>query len=159
MKEYNRKDVLEYAEKWALLRNNDYYNFENIGGDCTNFVSQCLYAGSKVMNYNKLYGWYYLNANNKSASWTGVEFLYNFLIDNNGVGPIGKEEDIRNLDNGDVIQLSFDGIIYKHSLLVVNKSKNIQEIKVAAHTLDVYNKRVSEYNYRKIRGIHIWGVR
>ena len=51
MKEYplNIKAEIEYARRWAFSANPAYYNFENIGGDCTNFVSQCLYAGGAVM--------------------------------------------------------------------------------------------------------------
>ena len=66
--EYDRESAIEYAKKWAYKRNNKYYNFDNVGGDCTNFISQCLYAGSKVMNYKKDLGWYYINGNNKSPS-------------------------------------------------------------------------------------------
>lgn len=159
MKEYNRDLAVKYAEKWALARNSNYYNFDSIGGDCTNFVSQCIYAGVKVMNYNKIYGWYYIDGNRKSPSWTGVEFLYDFLVNNNGVGPVGEKSELTGLENGDVIQLSFDGSIFKHSLIVVNKSENINEIKVAAHTYDVLNKNITNYNYIKVRGIHIVGVR
>ena len=46
---YNRQKVVEYARKWAYGRNPAYYNFEPVGGDCTSFVSQCIYEGSKVM--------------------------------------------------------------------------------------------------------------
>ena len=38
-----------------------------------------------------IYGWYYLSESDRSASWSGVEFLYNFLVSNNSVGPFGKE--------------------------------------------------------------------
>ncbi len=48
---YHRNDALLYAKKWALDRNPRYLDFENMGGDCTNFASQCIYAGSGVMNY------------------------------------------------------------------------------------------------------------
>ena len=90
MKAYKREEVKEYAKKWAYKRNPQYYNYDLIGGDCTNFVSQCIYAGSEVMNYNKTNGWYYNNANDKSPSWTGVEFLYDFLVKNKGKGPIRR---------------------------------------------------------------------
>ena len=59
-KKYERKKAIQYAQKWALKRNPNYYNYDDIGGDCTNFVSQCIYAGSGVMNYTKTFGWYYL---------------------------------------------------------------------------------------------------
>ena len=58
-KSYNREKAIQYAEKWAYSRNPKFYNYDNIGGDCTNFISQCIYAGCKIMN-NK--DWYYKNA-------------------------------------------------------------------------------------------------
>lgn len=50
---------IDYARKWALSRNPAYYDFEAIGGDCTNFVLQCLYAGGAVMHFTRDTGWYY----------------------------------------------------------------------------------------------------
>lgn len=88
---YNRKLAIGYAQKWALSRNPIYYNFDAVGGDCTSFVSQCLFAGSKKMNYSRKNGWYYNSGYDKSPSWSGVEFLYNFLTTNTGVGPHAKE--------------------------------------------------------------------
>lgn len=88
---YNRILAIKYAEKWAYNRNSEYYNFDDIGGDCTNFISQCIFAGSQIMNYNKNNGWYYINGNKKSPSWTGVEFLYKFLVNNKSVGPFGEK--------------------------------------------------------------------
>ncbi len=44
IKEYNRENAVEYAKIWAYKRNPKYYNFDPVGGDCTSFVSQCLYA-------------------------------------------------------------------------------------------------------------------
>lgn len=79
---YEREKVLKYAKRWAYDRNPQFYNFDNVGGDCTSFVSQCILAGSNVM---KLY--------------------------------------------------------------------------IASHTFDSYNKKISEYGLRKIRFIHINGVR
>ena len=76
---YNRQRVYDYAKKWAFDRNPKYYNFDPLGGDCTSFVSQCIYEGAKTMNYTQDKGWYYIDGNHKSPSWSGVEFLYNFF--------------------------------------------------------------------------------
>ena len=95
---YNRKEVYEYAKKWAYNRNPKYYNYDKLGGDCTNFSSQCILAGYKQMNYNLKNGWYYIDVNRKSPSWTGVEFLYQFLITNKNIGPKGKEVPIQELE-------------------------------------------------------------
>jgi len=152
---YNREAVYEYAKKWAYGRNPKYYNFDPVGGDCTNFASQCIYAGCKQMNYDRNNGWYYINGNNKSPSWTGVEFLYNFLIKNKGIGPKGKERKIDNLEIGDIVQLSFNGHIFSHSLIVVKSGNNINNTLIAAHTYDIFGKSVAEYGFEKYRCIHI----
>ena len=55
---YRREAAVEYAKKWAMGRNPRYLDFENFGGDCTNFASQCIYAGSGIMNYTPVMGWY-----------------------------------------------------------------------------------------------------
>lgn len=159
--EYNRHKVLEYAKKWAYARNPKYYNFDAVGGDCTSFVSQCLYEGSKIMNYSKNTGWYYINGNNKSPSWSGVEFLYNFLINNKGFGPYGRVAKQEELELGDIAQLSFDGNKFEHTLVIVNIENlfTTSGIKIASHTFDSYNKAISEYIYKKIRFIHIQNVR
>ena len=91
---YDRASAVEYARKWAYFRNPKYFNFENIGGDCTNFASQCLFAGSGVMNYAPVYGWFYRSASDRTPSWTGVQFFYNFLVSNNGTGPFGIDAPI-----------------------------------------------------------------
>jgi hypothetical protein len=155
-KNYDRHKAIEYAKKWAYGRNPKYYNFDPVGGDCTSFISQCIYAGSGIMNYNR-YGWFYKNGNNKSPSWSGVEYLYKFLTQNKGVGPYGEEVGVQSIQKGDVIQLSFDGKIYGHSLLIVEKDLN--KILIATHTQDEYGRNIATYNFNKIRYIHINGVR
>lgn len=153
-KRYAREDAVNYAYKWAFSRNSNYYNYDNIGGDCTNFISQCIYAGSKIMNYTKTFGWYYKSANDKSPSWTGVEYLYNFLTrKDKSIGPIGKEVTVNNVEIGDIIQLSFDGNKFAHSLIITNiKDSNIF---VTTHTFDALNKNLQLYNFKKARFIHI----
>lgn len=149
---YNRKLAVEYARKWALSRNSAYYNYDNIGGDCTNFISQCLYAGKKEMNYRG-YGWYYNNANNKSPSWTGVEYLYKFLINNKYEGPRGILIDRKDLEVGDLIQLSFDGVFWGHSLFVTYI--NGDDISICTHTIDSKDRNLNSYFYKNIRFLHI----
>ena len=47
-KPYNRARAVEYAQRWALSRNPLFYDFTGGGGNCTNFVSQCLDRKSVV---------------------------------------------------------------------------------------------------------------
>lgn len=153
-KEYNRKDCVNYANQWALLRNPKYYDYDKIGGDCTNFASQCIYAGSKVMNAKS---WYYKNANQKSPSWTGVEFLYDFLIHNQMQGPHGMEVSQNQIEIGDLIQLSSNGGRFTHSLIVVGigNPNNLNDIYVDTHSFDALGRPVGTYDFQKIRFVHI----
>ena len=84
---YNRQKAVEYAKKWAYSRNPQFYDFQDLGGDCTNFASQVIYAGCGVMNYTPVYGWYYISLNERAPAWTGVNQLYRFLTTNTGEGP------------------------------------------------------------------------
>lgn len=158
---YDRPKVLQYAKRWAYDRNPKFYNFDDVGGDCTSFASQCIFAGAKIMNYSLNNGWYYINGNKKSPSWTGVDFLYKFLTNNKLVGPYGKNVNQEEVQVGDIAQISFDGEKFAHSLVIVKieNINNLNGIYIASHTFDSYNKKISEYALRKIRFIHIEGVR
>ena len=46
VQDYDRKAAVLYAHQWAYGRNPAYYDYEELGGDCTNFASQCIFAGS-----------------------------------------------------------------------------------------------------------------
>lgn len=153
-REYNRIAALKYAQEWAFKRNPKYYNFDAVGGDCTSFISQCIYAGAKIMNNKKYIGWYYHSANDRTPSWSGVEYLYEFLINNKSIGPVAQPCNQNDVEKGDIIQLKFNGINnFSHSLLIVDKKEN--EIYVATHTDDSYYRALSTYQYEKIRFLHI----
>ena len=91
-KEYNRSNALQYARRWALDRNPLFFSFNGIGGDCTNFVSQCIFAGGCVMNYTPTYGWYYISSNDRTPSWSGVTFFYDFITNNKEQGPLRTKQ-------------------------------------------------------------------
>lgn len=150
---YNRTDATNYAKKWALSRNPQYYDFHGIGGDCTNFASQCIYAGAKVMNYTPDYGWYFVSINNRAPAWSGVEFLRNFLLNNEGVGPSAISVSKNQIDLGDVIFLN-NGQRYYHTL-VVTEFDTDGEILICAHTVDSYMRRLDTYNYISADFVHI----
>lgn len=160
--EYNRARAVEYARRWALSRNPLFFDFTGGGGNCTNFISQCLLAGCCQMNFTPDFGWYYLNTDNRSAAWTGVEFFYNFITGNvngigEGTGPFGREITQGILQLGDVIQLGrADGDFY-HTLIVTGYGR--RTYLVSAHSDDAYNRPLNTYNYQRIRYIHIDGYR
>jgi len=149
---YEVDKAVKYAKKWAYGRNPLYYNFDSLGGDCTNFVSQCIYAGCETMNFQPN-GWYYTSLNNRSPAWTGVEFLYNFLINNKGEGPTGTIVNKENVSLGDIVQLGNSTNNFYHTCLVTGLY--FDNILLTCHTNDFFNRPLSTYVYEKVRFIHI----
>jgi len=160
--EYDRLAAVNYAHQWAFGRNPAFYDYEEIGGDCTNFASQCLYAGSGVMDYTPTFGWYYISANRKAPAWTGVMYLYNYLLRSRvSNGPMGWECALEELEPGDLVQLSFDGAVFQHTPVVVSvgEPRSPDTVLLAAHSIDADDRPLSSYDYRRARYIHISGVR
>lgn len=155
--DYDRNAAVAYARRWALGRNPNYYNFNGLGGDCTNFASQVIYAGAGVMNFTPTFGWYYNSVNDRAPAWTGVQYLYNFLVNNDGVGPFAKQVPLAELEVGDIVQLGTGTDDFYHSPVVVDIVRG--QILIAAHTNDALMRPLSSYRYGQIRGIHILGVR
>lgn len=161
MVDYNREAAVLYAHTWAYGRNPRFYDYENLGGDCTNFASQCLYAGGGVMNYTPELGWYYIDANRKAPAWTGVIYLYNFLTRGAySIGPVGREVPIWEIQPGDLIQLSFNGKEFQHTPVVVQADhpQSTEDILLAAHSYDADYRPLSTYQYQAVRYLHIEGI-
>ena len=158
---YDREAAVAYAHSWAWGRNPRYADFKGMGGDCTNFVSQSLYAGAGVMNFTPVLGWYYRNMSDRAPAWTGVQYLYNFLTANKGVGPVADSVEIEYIEPGDIVQLSFDGARFAHTAMVVSTGSppEPRNVLVAAHEFDADNRPLDTYTYTKARFLHITRVR
>jgi len=161
LQDYDRRAAVLYAHEWAYGRNPKFYDYELLGGDCTNFASQCIFAGSGIMNFTPTFGWYYINANQKAPAWTGVEYLWNFLTRKTfSVGPVGEPCGLEDLRPGDLVQLSFKGEGFQHSPVVVSVGQpaTLENTLVAAHSYDADNRPLSTYEFRNIRYLHITGT-
>ena len=154
--DYDRERAVSYARRWALGRNPAYYDFEKLGGDCTNFASQCLYAGAGVMNDTPVTGWYYRSAADRSAAWTGVVYLYQFLVRNRSVGPFARRVAAYEVQPGDIVQLGDGNGHFYHSPVVTAVTP---QILVAAHSEDALDRPLDTYEFAAVRFLHIEGVR
>ncbi len=157
---YDRKKAIDYAHQWAFKRNPAFPDFEEMGGDCTNFMSQCLLAGGGRMNYTPITGWYYHSLNNRSPAWSGVEELYRFTTSGHQIGPSAQKVEMKGIQPGDIVQLVTAGSRFHHSGIVVScgKDPDLDNIQIACHSFDSDYRPLSTYNIRQIRFLHILSV-
>lgn len=162
-KPYNRERAVEYARRWALSRNPLFFDFTGGGGNCTNFVSQCLLAGSLIMNPTETFGWYYVDVNDRAPSWTGVRELYEFVCGlgdfspkSERQGPFCEEVLRERAEVGDIVQLANGRGNFYHSLLISGFADG--EILVCAQSNDALDRPLSTYNYASARFLHVQGV-
>lgn len=153
---YNREAAVAYARKWALDRNPAFYDFAEVGGDCTNFISQCIYAGGGRMNFTPVMGWYYRSSYDRTASWTGVEYFYNFLVNNRGIGPFGHVVSQSEIRPGDIVQFGTRNGYFYHTPIITEVTPVIL---VAAHNDDALDRPLYSYNFSVARYLHIDGIR
>lgn len=158
---YDREKAVAYAHQWAFRRNPAYFDYEEIGGDCTNFASQCLYAGTGIMNFTPTFGWYYINANNKAPAWTGVPYFRNFLLrPEPSQGPFGFEGTLADMEIGDFVQLRFQNDRFGHTPIIVQigSPATLENTLIAAHSYDADYRPLSTYTFQEIRFLHILGA-
>ena len=160
---YDRVAAVEYARKWALSRNPLFADFTGGGGNCTNFVSQCLLAGCGVMDFTPTFGWYYRSIADRAPAWSGVDELYDYLTSSNDfarrmtVGPYATLVRMRReIEIGDVIQLANSAGAFYHTLIVSGFSGN--DILVCAQSDDALDRPISTYNYASLRVLHVQGA-
>ncbi len=161
---YDRARAVEYARRWALERNPIFEDYTGIGGDCTNFVSQAIFAGTCVQNYTPEYGWYFISPEQRAPAWTSVEYFYDFITGapefsaaNGGTGPFGYPIPLDRVRPGDIIQLSDEAGDFYHTLIVSIVEGG--EIYVCAHSDDALDRPLSSYNNASERAIMIAGAR
>ena len=104
----------------------------------------------------------YVDPNSKAPAWTGVQYLYQFLTRaNSSVGPVAVDGPISAIRPGDLIQLSFDGMRFTHTPVVVSAPRAPSapgEILIAAHSYDSDNRPLDSYQFQAVRYLHIVGV-
>lgn len=84
---YSPTDAVTYAQTYYKNYNPNYPDWSSLGGDCANFVSQCLYAGGKSMvgsggDATNFANWFSSgktqNTSLVSSTWRGADAFRNF---------------------------------------------------------------------------------
>jgi hypothetical protein len=139
---YDRKAAVRYAHKWW---NSNNPNFRSFSVDCTNYVSQVLYAGGIPMNYTGKIntGWWYSGNGGKddkwSYSWAVAHSLRWYLASGKGI-KVERVKSARELLPGDIICYDWDGDgVWHHNTVVVGYNGDGQPL-VNAHTNNSQNR-------------------
>jgi len=150
---YNRQEVAQYADKWWNSANPAYLKFED---DCTNFASQCLFAGGAPMHYTgkRGLGWWYVGKDQHQELWSFSWAVANSLktyATKRTVGLTGRTVAApEQLEIGDMICYDFDGDgRFQHNTIVTAKDERGMPL-VNAHTTN------SARRYWSYRDSYAW---
>ena len=140
---YARATAQSYAIAHVNSPSSNYPDYSNNGGDCTNFVNQCLEAGgwpqtSTSISRTSNQAWYHPKGSTampatstRSASWTAAGSLFNFLIASPRVIP--STYPVSSMDIADVIQLSTTANDVHHSMIVTTRTVSGSTVTIKVH--------------------------
>jgi hypothetical protein len=152
---YSRRAAVKYAIAYAIKPNPLYRYFAvhgDGGGDCSSFISQCLYAGGALMIYDSPKPWWYntngtglISKHTWSLSWSVANSLY-WCLKTRGASNLNglrgiEIQSIEALELGDIIQYeNYTGAIY-HSAIVTafTYERGLREPLISQHSFNALN--------------------
>ncbi len=166
---YDREAAVAYARQFVGQRSEDWADYGEQGGNCQNFVSQCLSAGGIPMDTQGEKTWKWFGAavdetsedRGCSLSWINVDYFYAYARDNQGYGLCaGTGADFWSGRPGDLIVMGTPSD-WNHIVIIteVIKDENGQVVDylICSNTLDVKDFPVSAYPQRGRELIRIFG--
>ncbi len=167
---YDREAAVAYAEQWVGQRNEEWPDYAPYGGNCQNFVSQCLYAGGIPMDVRSpgVWKWYsstpnaLANQQGRSPSWSAVKDFLDYVEVNGQHGLVAlADAPYYSGEVGDVIHLAAEEGDWKHTVLITSVLKNEAgetcDYLIHSNTADLKNFPVSIYPYPRQLLIKIYG--
>lgn len=166
--------IQTYAKTWATTYNTDSYVTQpSSSGDCTNFASQCLYAGGLPKTYNTsdqtangyvstTSRWFYFNNSSSSeysasTSWVRVVDLYSYLSPKYAVFETSDGTTMsRYLNKGFLLQGNPIIGRYNHSVIVTKDSNG--NLCYCGHSYDRLDEPISTFynGYNKFRVVQTY---
>lgn len=153
---YDRKAAVAYADTWVGQRNQEWDDFSGQGGNCQNFVSQCLFAagiprdisGDAIWSWGREAGTFSENQMD-TISWINVKTFLDYASENMGYGlSADTEVDYWSGETGDVLQMGFPDI-WNHAVLissiVTDEDGVVIDYLIDSNTSDMKNYPASAY--------------
>ena len=150
--QYSASRAVKYAKKFVSNGNSHFYSIS--GGDCTNFISQCVSYGfgstssyTNSSSYRMTSGIWSAGSGGGFPAWESVSNHWTYMLQGKA-GQEGPRASVRtwsSLINGDIMQIDFTSNgSYDHSTICVSKADN----KFAQHTSNGY-RYYSDYTGTK----------
>lgn len=167
LNEYNREAAVDYARRWALYRNPKYKDYDPWGGDCTNYISQCIHAGKIPFDHDGkdiMHKWYWYSDSSRTPTWTSADAFGRYILNNNeyqtsNYGIYATLADYDELEKGDLVQLIYEGAAY-HTMIIseviLDNRNYLIDYLVCQHTEDLIDFPLSEKEGER-RYIKIFG--
>ncbi len=136
---YDPDEAIEYSDEYCLDYNDDWPNYNSVGGDCANFVSQCLYAGGMPMREGPVYSqdcWFHYSSTNRSSSWTGAKNQHYYMANYRGIERTARDETIY---YGSPVYYYYNGGSSCHAVICVGTNSSGVPI-INSHNADRYHK-------------------
>lgn len=167
--EYDRIGATQYARGWALSRNPKFQDYEEWGGNCTNYISQCVNAGGIPMDSygdNVMKKWYWYSDKKRTPSWTAAQPFFEYFTRNNNdntnnFGVYATESNYEEMELGDIVQLIKDGKAY-HTMIITGilfDGDEVYDYLISQNTYDLLDYplslKVGERRYLKIFGYYM----
>ncbi|MCX7772221.1 MAG: amidase domain-containing protein [Clostridia bacterium] len=165
-----------YADYFSVPENKRLFYYDTAGVDCTNFISQCVWAAyggwmpgmdGKTIARNKErmnahlgmvpFVWYGSSYYVGSNKWCRVMEFYAFSISPKGSGPMAaplfegtwETLDPSILKEGDVLQLVVKSYVptrFGHSLYITQAGNTLSEVLVCCHSYDRLDGPLTEFS-------------
>lgn len=163
---YNRTRAKEYIDTYWKDYNPAYPTFHHGGGDCTNFISQVLYAGGmpwaddkNPANYRKSTNWYCKPGATSKDNERRITFSWKIaaVFKAHWINRVARHkiysyaQAIQNINDlsgevflGDIVQFCYSSGVPYHTLAITGYNRdpeyNVRDIVLASHDIDS-NKR------------------
>lgn len=154
---YDKEAAVDYAKEWALRKNPRFLICNCKGSESASFVSECLFSGCNIMNFNENGNWYYKNKRCYGKAWVNDKDLFEFLINNSGKGPRGMLTDRNNVKKGDIVQFYGKNSNVLSSAVITDI--NGEEILTCSHGINSFMRPLHSYCIETARYIHICEVK
>ena len=158
---YDRAAAEQYMRQYDHQRNDRWYAYDDVGGNCMNFGSQVLLAGGIPMDEEGGSKWFWHGQNTLDLSWINVGRFYSYARENRGYGLVADTEaNYYTGEVGDILILGPDGG-HNHTTvisgIVRNAAGETVDYLLCSNTTNYTDFPAGAYYYTSHRLIKIYG--